>query len=70
MADIVESIDSYALSKRNQDKSLFSKVGVVGAGTVGQTIIRMIAISGIEVIFIELDDDKIDAAIKAMSSTI
>lgn len=70
MADIVESIESYALSKKSQDKSLFSKVGVVGAGTVGQTIIRMIAISGIEVIFIELDDDKIDAALKGISEEI
>ncbi|MFA6128862.1 MAG: 3-hydroxyacyl-CoA dehydrogenase NAD-binding domain-containing protein [Bacteroidales bacterium] len=63
MADLVESIEQYALSKKNRAKTQFSKVGVVGAGSVGQTIIRMIASHGIEVTFVELDEEKIEAAI-------
>ncbi len=68
MSDIVESIEPYALRKKHQAKTLFSRVGVVGAGTVGQTIIRMIAVSGIEVVFVELDDDKIEAAMNGINA--
>jgi 3-hydroxybutyryl-CoA dehydrogenase len=68
MADLVESIEQYALSKKDRNKTQFSKVGVVGAGTVGQTIIRMIAVSGIEVVFVELDQEKINGAIHGIEA--
>jgi 3-hydroxybutyryl-CoA dehydrogenase len=68
MADIVESIEQYALSKKNRAKSQFAKVGIVGCGAVGQTIARMIASHGIEVIFVELDEDKIEAANKGIEA--
>ncbi|MDD4646537.1 MAG: 3-hydroxyacyl-CoA dehydrogenase NAD-binding domain-containing protein [Bacteroidales bacterium] len=68
MADIVESIEQYALSKKNRAKTLFSKVGLVGCGSVGQTIARMIASQGIEVVFIEMDDEKIKAALKGIDA--
>ncbi len=62
MREIVEPIEQYALSKKNRPKSQFSKVGLVGCGSVGQSIARMIATHGIEVIFIEIDEEKIEAA--------
>ena len=68
MADIVESIEQYALSKKYRAKTLFSKVGVVGCGSVGQTITRMIASQGIEVIFVELDEEKIEAALHGIEA--
>ena len=43
MADIIEPIEPYALSKKNKPKTLFSKAGIVGCGSVGQSIARMIA---------------------------
>lgn len=68
MGDIVESIEQYALSKKNRAKTQFSKVGVVGCGSVGQTITRMIASQGIEVIFVEIDEEKIEAALKGIET--
>ena len=70
MSDTVESIEQYALSKKDQARSQFSKVGVVGAGTVGQAIIRMIAVAGIDVIFVELNNEKIESALKSISAEI
>ena len=66
MKETVESIEQLALSKKDRPKALFSKVAIVGCGTTGQTIIRMIASQGIEVVFIEVDEDKIQAGIKGL----
>ena len=68
MADIIEPIEPYALSKKNKPKTLFSKVGIVGCGSVGQSIARMIATKGIDVVFIELDEEKIESAKKGIES--
>lgn len=60
---LVEPIDAYALSQEKKVKTLFSKIGVVGCGKEGQNIARIAAWHGIEVVFIELSQDKIDVAI-------
>ena len=65
---IVEQIESYALSKKARPKAQFAQVGVVGAGTTGQRIILMIATKGIEVIFLDLSQEKIDQAIREMAN--
>lgn len=59
---IVESLVDYGLSSKAKPKTLFSKVGVIGCGTVGQNIARMISGYGIEVVFIELSEEKIQFA--------
>ncbi len=61
---VVEPIEKYALLKEKQSKTLFSKVGIVGCGKDGQSIARIAAWYGIEVIFIELNYEKIELAIK------
>jgi len=58
----VEPIENYGLSKKNKPKTLFSKVGIVGCGTVGQSIARMISCRGIEVTFLEISEEKIQRA--------
>jgi len=68
MADIIEPIEQFALSKKNRPKALFSRVGVVGCGAVGQSIVIMIATHGIDVVFIEVDEHKIEAALQAIES--
>ena len=63
MADvIIESIEEYGLSSKNRPKQLFSKVGIVGCGTVGQNIAMMISQQELEVIFVELSEEKISYA--------
>jgi len=64
MAEIVvEPIDKYGLNKRKQAKTLFSRIGVVGCGKEGQSIARIAAWHGLEVVFVELSHDKIELAI-------
>ncbi len=69
MSDIiVESIEEYGLSKKDRPKQLFSKVGIVGCGSVGQNIAMMISAKELEVIFIELSEEKIDYAFCRMEA--
>jgi len=67
MGEKVEQIEKFGLSEKNRPKNQFAKVGVLGCGTVGQNITRIIATAGIDVIFIELSDEKIDQAIEGIS---
>jgi 3-hydroxybutyryl-CoA dehydrogenase len=64
MAEIVEQVENYGLSKKDRPKAQFAKVGVVGCGSVGQNIVRMISTKGIEVVFIELSEERIQAALE------
>jgi 3-hydroxybutyryl-CoA dehydrogenase len=64
MADvIIEPIEQYGLSVKDRHKQLFSKVGIVGCGTVGQSIATMISQKELEVVFIELSEEKISFAL-------
>lgn len=60
---IVEPIEKYGLSKKDRKKSLFSKIGVVGCGKDGRNIVRVMASAGLDVIFVEISQEKIDNAI-------
>jgi len=60
MSDVtVEAVEEYGLSHKDRPKQLFSKVGVVGCGTVGQSIATLISAKELEVVFIELSEEKI-----------
>ncbi len=60
---IVESIENYGLSQKSASRTLFSKVGLVGCGSVGQNIALLISQKELEVIFIELSEEKVHAAL-------
>ncbi len=58
---IVEPIEKYGLTISNsKNKPLFSKIGVVGAGKEGRTIINMAATAGMEVVFLDESPERID----------
>ncbi|MCU4157674.1 3-hydroxyacyl-CoA dehydrogenase family protein [Carboxylicivirga sp. A043] len=64
MAEIlVEPIEQYSLGQKKKGKTLFSKVGVVGCGKEGQNIARIASWHGMEVVFIELNEEKIAQAL-------
>lgn len=63
MAEIIEPIEEYGLSSRNKRKSLFSKIGVVGCGRDGRSIVSLTAQSGMEVVFVEVSEDRIKKAL-------
>jgi 3-hydroxybutyryl-CoA dehydrogenase len=64
---ITEPIEPFGLSSKNRKKSLFSKIGVVGAGRDGRNIIRLTSSAGLEVIFIEVNQERIDFAFQRIS---
>jgi len=61
---IYEPIEEFGLSKKNVSRTLFSKIGIIGCGLVGQNIARVASFYGIEVVFIEVNEDKIREAYK------
>jgi 3-hydroxybutyryl-CoA dehydrogenase len=67
MAENSEHLDDYGLSQDTQPKTLFSRVGIVGAGTVGQNIARMVSSKGLDVIFLEITQQKIDQAYEELA---
>jgi 3-hydroxybutyryl-CoA dehydrogenase len=56
---IVEPIEKYGLSKESRPKILFSKIGIVGCGSVGQELAITASKHGIEVTFLELSEELI-----------
>jgi 3-hydroxybutyryl-CoA dehydrogenase len=64
---IEEQIENYALSKKGRPKAQFGQIGVVGAGTTGQRIVLMIATQGIDVIVLDISQEKIDQSFKGMA---
>ena len=64
---IIEPIESFGLSFKHKKKSLFSKIGVVGAGKEGRNIIRLTSSAGLDVTFIEISQERIDFCFKRLS---
>jgi 3-hydroxybutyryl-CoA dehydrogenase len=61
---IYEPIEEFGLSKKNVSRTLFSKIGIIGCGLVGQNFARVASFYGIEVVFIEVSEEKIQEAYK------
>jgi 3-hydroxybutyryl-CoA dehydrogenase len=56
---IIEPIEKYGLSQQARPSVLFSKIGIVGCGSVGQGLAIIASKHGIEVTFLELNDELI-----------
>ncbi|WP_372516644.1 3-hydroxyacyl-CoA dehydrogenase family protein [Paenibacillus silviterrae] len=48
----------------------YSRIGVVGAGTMGQGIAQMLAAQGLEVVLVERSQEKIDQALKQIEMSL
>ena len=64
---MIEPIEDFGLSKKQQQKTLFSKIGVIGCGKDGQNIARIASANGMEVVFIELTEARIQNAYERLS---
>jgi len=62
MEPIIENVADYALSQKDRPKAEFAKIGIVGCGSTGQKLAVMIASRGIDVVFIEVSQEKVDEA--------
>jgi len=67
---IVESIEKYGLSKEMRPRILFSKIGIVGCGGVGQSIAITASKHGIEVIFLERSEKLINHAFEKIQKAL
>jgi len=54
-----EVLEDYALEKRTRQKGSLKKVGIIGAGTMGQDIAVIISKQGIDVVFIDLTEERV-----------
>jgi 3-hydroxybutyryl-CoA dehydrogenase len=54
-----ESLEDYALTRKIQKKDEIHTIGIVGCGRMGQEICRIICQSGMNVIFLDVSEEKI-----------
>ena len=68
MAKNIEAIEDYCIKtdKIKKTTNFISKVGIIGAGIVGRNIARMISRNGLEVVLIELSEERIQRAFKGI----
>src|SRR5690554_2765744 len=59
---IIESLEQFGLTLTAQDtkRSLFSKIGVVGCGKEGRNIVNLTASAGLDVVFMEESQERIE----------
>ncbi len=59
---IIEPIEKFGLtiSADSKNKPMFSKIGVVGAGKEGRNIINLASSAGMEIIFLEESQERVD----------
>jgi len=54
-----EVLEDYALNEKMQRKGSLHKVGIIGCGSVGQEITRIISLAGIDVVFIDVSKERV-----------
>ena len=64
-----ESLQDYSLRKKiKKDRNgTIQKVGLVGCGTTGQEIVRLISEHGIEVTFIDISKEMVESIMKSIT---
>lgn len=58
---MIERLEDFALGKKIVKEGGLQKIGVVGAGSTGQEIIRLAARKGIEVVFVDVSEERVKA---------
>ena len=56
---MVELLEDYALTRKIQKKGTIQKVGIVGCGAMGQEICRIISQFGMDVVFLDVSEEKV-----------
>jgi 3-hydroxybutyryl-CoA dehydrogenase len=62
-----ETLTDFSLGKRVQTKGMIQKVGVVGCGAVGQEITRTISEYGLDVVFLDVSDERVKEILQQLS---
>ncbi|HZK08020.1 MAG TPA: 3-hydroxyacyl-CoA dehydrogenase family protein [Bacteroidales bacterium] len=61
-----EKLERFSLSKSMQPKGILQRVGLIGCGSIGQEIALHVSQKGIEVVFIDLSEELVQASLKSM----
>lgn len=56
---MTETLANFALGKKIVQEGSLQKVGIVGAGTTGQQIIRLVSKAGIDVVFVDISEERV-----------
>lgn len=56
---MAEVLEEYAMSSRPRKKGSLKKVGIIGCGTMGQEIAQLVSRHGIDVVFIDISEERI-----------
>ena len=65
-----EKLEDYALNKSMKSNSDSIKVGIIGCGTMGQELTILVSKSGIDVVFIEISEEKVKSAFEGINEQI
>lgn len=63
-----ERLEDFSLGKTMHSKGSLQKVGVVGCGAMGQEITVLISQSGIDVVFIDISEDRINEVMRRIEA--
>lgn len=70
---IIEPIEKYGLHISKDvktNKPLFSKIGVVGCGKEGRSIVNLTASAGMDVVFLEESEERIDYVMQKLNRSL
>jgi len=65
---MTERLEDFSLGKTIQPKGSIHKVGVIGCGTMGQEISVLVSQSGIEVIFIDVSEERVAEVLRKIEN--
>lgn len=63
---MTETLANFALGKKIVQEGSLQKVGVVGAGTTGQQIVRLVSKAGIDVVFVDISEERVEQIFKSI----
>jgi 3-hydroxybutyryl-CoA dehydrogenase len=70
---MAESLEDYSLRKKDYIKpgnGGLKKVGVIGCGNMGQEIVRIISQHGIDVVFLDVNEERINVILEEISASL
>ncbi|MCK9270399.1 MAG: 3-hydroxyacyl-CoA dehydrogenase family protein [Bacteroidales bacterium] len=62
-----EQLERFSLGKSMQPKGMLQKVGLIGCGSIGQEIALHVSQKGIDIVFIDLSEELVQASLKSMN---
>lgn len=69
---MTELLEDYSLSKKilKSRKGGVKKVGIIGCGNMGQEIVRIISQHGIDVVFVEINEERIQTIMEEINASL